>query len=245
MNETVEANAQIVLSKTTFASATPLPLSKRIAWLRYEIPSSINPVNVVPKAAFLNLMALITLVALAVHFGETFPQILVHPASLLLACTIVFGSWLYFAALVMAFTIAYCINPKEFLNLFVFPDILDLKDNMLELRWTKAVKGSMLPGRLRIAWDWISSVKMKEYLYMGVLPQTVLEIELNRIPTDRAEWDKLQKLSRDGCYFLDPSTNKLAKRFGLSGIRLPVALFPFHTDVQLLIDCISQKCVRR
>lgn len=248
---------EITLSKSTFDSPTQMPLSRRVAWLRYELPASLNLGKVLPMV--LPAMLFLPFMALTLFAGQSIPQILTHPDFLLFVlCGFVFCCAVPMVA-VLAASLVFLINPKEFLNLWVFPDLISIREDLFELRWTKATKGetalndqliTTLAGlfgkksarRIRIPWHWISSVNMRDYLYMGVLPQKVLEIELSEIPASYHEWNLLEKVSRDGSYYFDPATKKLANKFALGGLRLPLPLFAFSSDVNVLLENIRSKC---
>lgn len=256
-SEERKALAEITLSKSTFDSPTQMSLSRRMAWLRYELPASLSLVQVLPMV--LPVMLFLPLLAFTIFYGQSIPQVLAHPDFLLfVVCGIICCCAVPMIA-VLAASFIFLINPKEFLNLWVFPDLLRIREDLLELRWTKTSKGetalndqlailfARLVGkkptrRIRIPWHWISSVNLRDYLYLGVLPQKVLEIELSEIPASYGEWRLLDKVSRDGSYYFDPTTRKLVKKFALGGIRLPVPLFAFSSDVSLLVENIKSKC---
>lgn len=240
-----EPIAEIVFSKTTFGYTTPLPMRNRIAWLRYEIPSSTAPKPVLAKMWY--LIPIIALTQLTI--GLSLPQLLVHPVFLFNYMACVFGIWLMTALLVLGVIFLWLANPREFLNLFVFPDALKVREGHLEFCWSKSKSGGSLGGAavggasaLRIPYSWISSVRARDYLYMGVIPTKVLEIELSRIPTNQQEQQRLKDLGRDGTFFFDPQTNQVAKKFRLGGIRFPLALFGFSSDVQKLVSLIERNC---
>lgn len=249
-----KALEEITLSKSTFDSPTQMPLIRRAAWLRYELPASLNLGEVLPK--ILPVMLVLPFLFLS---GQPIPQGFTHPDFLLyVVCGFFFCCAVPMIA-VLGASLIFLINPKEFLNLWVFPDLLRIREDLLELRWTKVTNSdtqlfsefanviSRLIGkkqmkRIRIPWHWIASVNLRDYLYMGVLPQKVLEIELSEIPASYVEWKLLEKVARDGSYYFDPATKKLAKRFPLGGIRLPLPLFAFSSDVNLLIENIKARC---
>lgn len=244
--ETGDTLAEIVFSKTTFGYATPLPLAKRIAWLRYELPSSTAPKRVLAKMWF--LIPLLGSTSL-VSAGLSFPQIMIHPLFLFNYAISVLTAWCAMAALVLAVSFVWLVNPREFLNLFVFPDSLKVRKGQLELCWSKRKRGGAIGGpgvggadAVTIPFSWISSVRARDYLYMGVIPTKVLEIELSRIPSSRNEWKRINDVGRDGTYFFDPKTNRLAKKFGLAGIRLPLPLFGFSSDIQKLVSLLERHC---
>lgn len=231
------ALAEITLSKTTYSSSVPMPLKKRIWWLKYELPSSLSGIVLLPSIGLLAVCQLATMPF--IYEGLPLHRALTHPQVLGSVLGILLFSWAAVAALVLAVTFVFLINPRELLNLFVFPDMLRITENTLELKWTKTQACKRV---VSIPWSWISQVRMRDYLQMGVIPLRVLEIELSEIPADYHAWKMLEKVSRDGVYFFDPATNKMAEKFKLSGIRLPLPLFGFSTDVDLLIDFIRKKC---
>jgi hypothetical protein len=236
--------AEIVFSRTTFASMPPLPLAKRVSWLRYELPASTAPKSVLAKMWF--LVPLLALVQVAFMGG--LQQVLFHPVFLFSYSLAVFGAWFLTAIIVAGVSGIFLANPREFLNLFVFPDSLKVREGYLEFCWSKgkqAPLGTPTSGgarELRIPFSWISSVRARDYLYMGAIPTKVLEIELSHVPTNRHEWKRLNDLGRDGTYFFDPKTNRVAEKFRLAGIRLPVGLFGFPTDVQKLVRVMERNC---
>ncbi len=252
-----KALEEITLSKSTFDSPTQMPLIRRVAWLRYELPASLSLSKVLPMV--LPMMVALPLLALPIFGGQASLQILTHPDFLLV---VMCGFLVCCAAPMIAVMLAsfvFLINPKEFLNLWVFPDLLRIREDLIELRWTKTSRaettlndqlaslaarltGKKQQRRIRIPWHWIASVNVRDYLYMGVLPQKVLEIELSEIPAIYSEWKLLDKISRDGSFYFDPATKKLAKKFALGGIRLPLPLFAFSSDVNLLLESIKSKC---
>jgi serine/threonine protein kinase len=251
-----KALEEIVLSKSTFDSSTPKSLRQRVAWLRYELPDSLALRHSLPMVV---LMGLPWTFLLFMDFPvRSIFEALIHPDYLLQLSLAFLLPYMLMSGAVLIACLVYLLNPKEFLNLWVFPDLIRIRDDLLELRWTKANErptlrdlGSAIIGqvtgkkqwrRIRIPWHWITSVNLRDYLYMGVVPQKVLEIELGEIPADNAEWKLLKNISRDESYYLDPATNKLARKFTVGGIRLPVPLFAFSSDVNLLLENIKRKC---
>lgn len=244
---------EIILSKSTFAYGAPMPLIKRIGWLRYELPASMSLSILLPSTVF-------PIIAIAGTMASRFSgyapiETLLHPEFLLTLVLTGLTIFLLLEGLVLAAAALYLVNPKEFMNLFVYPDLIGLRDDAIELSWTKlstnrtslldAFSYMLRRSTVRTAtvpWSWISSVRVRDYLYMGVTPQKVLEIELSEIPARRGEWKLLAKLSRDGSYFFDPVQGRMAKKFALSGIRIPLPLFAFSSDLNKLIDYCRLKC---
>jgi len=248
-----KALEEIVLSKSTFDASMQMPLMQRVAWLRYELPSSMSLRQILPMVAPFILLQ--PFCFLSLFPGESIFEVLTHPDFLLMLLSGSLVCCLVPMIAVCAATLIFLLNPKEFLNLWVFPDLIRIRDDLLELRWTKTTevteRRNVLMGllmrkkplrRIRIPWHWIASVRLRDYLYLGVMPQKVLEIELAEIPTDYSEWTLLSKASRDGTYFFDPTTKKMARKFALGGIRLPLPLFGFSSDVNVLLEHIKRKC---
>ncbi len=230
--------AEIVLSKTTVTWPTSMPLKKRIWWLKYELPSSLSA----SLKTNLWLTAIVPLMLLCgssiLYGGMPLSEVLFHP-KFLFESSLMFVPLLLTALLIFVASAIYLINPREFLNLFAFPDLLKIREEILELSWTKG--GPVGAAQLKVPWSWISSVRSKDYLYMGVIPMKVLELELSQVPANYSQYKLLEKVSRDGTYFFEPATNRMAKKFALCGIRLPLPLFAFGSDSEILIDYIQKK----
>lgn len=230
------AIAEILLSKSTFKYSTPLSFKQRVGWLRYELPSSLAPKHYLLYSVLFGLPFSFTL---STNPDISFLDLLIHPSFLVAAIVSPLFVWSVFAAIVLITAgSVYLLNPREFMNLYVYPDVLRIKDDMLELRWNQ----HLFFKQLRIPWNWLSSVRVRDYLHTGVIPMKILELELSEIPALYHEWKLLQKISRDGAYFLDPSTNSLPRPFALGGVRLPIPLFAFAADAESLIQFIQKKC---
>lgn len=250
-----KALEEIVLSKTTFNSSAPMHMAQRLWWLKYELPASLSLTQIVPLA--LPTLCVCPIMVFCLLFpGRPIAEALIHPDFLLMVSLLSLVFCLVPMSIVCVASLLYLVNPKEFLNLWQFPDLLRVRSDILELRWTKTpvqasvgLKIAILIGNLtgkkpqiRIPWHWIASVNVRDYLYMGILPQKVLEIDLKEIPADYSEWQLLEKVSRDGTFYFDPATQKLARKFALGGIRLPLPLFAFSSDVNLLLENIKLRC---
>lgn len=229
------ASEEIVLSKTTVSYPNSLSLRQRAWWLKHELPCSLVSgqmvVLIAPIASLLLLLA-------SFASGMNIFQFWSHPSFWFLTVVVLAIVLSAASVLVLLLGCVWFINPLEFMNLVAYPDQLLLRENMLELRWSKDAH----LRRLRIPWTWISSVRVMNYLCMGVIPMKVLEIEVSRIPAGKAEWQLLKMVSRDGCFFFDPEANKMAQRFTLSGIRIPLPLFGFQSDIGVLVDFVERKC---
>ena len=182
-----KAQEEIVLSKSTFDSTTETKIWHRVWWLKYELPSSLSLKLLVPAALPILILLPLTIYT-TLFIGQTSFSIanLLHPDYLLLLSVSFLSVILGFMGLVCAASLLYLVNPREFLNLWQLPDIIRIRNDVLEMRWTKAdgkvaplpLLVSLLtgkPARVRIPWHWIEQVHLRDYLYMGLLPQKVLE----------------------------------------------------------------------
>lgn len=249
-----KALEEIVLSKSTFDSSPPMSFSQRLWWLKYELPSSLSLRHILPM--IMPVLWICPIFPFILIFsGQPLFEALIHPEYLMLVNLLSWTFCLLPMVLVLAATVLFLLNPREFLNLWQLPDLIRIRSDLMELRWTNksaaqssAVSLSFVIGRLtgnqpriRIPWEWISSVQIRDYLYMGILPQKVLEIDLKEIPADYFECQLLEKAGRDGAYYFDPATGKLARKFALGGVRLPLPLFAFSSDVSLLLENIKRR----
>lgn len=224
--------ARIVFSKTTFSPSQPLGIKQRIRGAARDLMGSIFSVE------FLSLWTLTygafaigILPILSITGGSVF-----HPLVLLAILGFVLMSAISVIGLMQLGIILFLVRPQELLNLHLFPDLLNIYNDRFVLSWTK--KGAKKD--LHIAWSWIKNVRLNDYLYMGVIPLPVLEIELSEIPSSLFQCELLNKLALKGT-LEEPATKRLTRAFPLGGVRLPLPLFGLSHDVELLIQVIREK----
>lgn len=222
----------LVLSKSTYSSATPLGLMPRLSGVARDLVGSIRS----PEFMF-HWCSLYLIFLLYGFFATRYLLIPVHhPIFFLLWFALVIGSGLAMVAIMLAIAGVFILSPALLLNLTIYPDLLNIYDDRFVLVWTKQGREK----HLQIAWDWIKEVRLKDYLYMGTIPVQVLELELAQVPEASSQFALLNKIARTGV-FEDAVSKRKVKQFELAGMRFPLPLFAFPQDVEVLIQTVRDK----
>ncbi len=224
--------AKIVLSKSMYSSSKAQGFKQRLRGAARDFVGSVLSEKFLSMwcTQYCLFFVMIIMSSQVMHLTP------LHPLFLILVLGAIVGSFLLLLILLLVGVVVFLANPEGLLNLYLFPDQLNLYSDRFIFFWTKQGKKQ----HVQIDWSWVKKVRLNDYLYMGVIPVSVLKIELKEAPSGSAEFALIEKISGRGVYE-DPSTKKIIPGFPLAGITIPLPLFGFAQDIELLLQTIREK----